>query len=401
MVNGSELISYAKQFIGVPYVFGGTSPNGFDCSGLVQYVYKHFGINLSRTTKTQINEGRPVGRNQLQLGDLVFPSNGHVTLYVWDGKVLHAPQPGERVKIQNLWNFWQARRILNDEPINNHQSESRIARPKIPIGNFTLQTGTCLHKTGNSFEFLVGDYNRNGIPDVYCISKNGTGSKTTELHVMNGGNNFQNFLLHTSTALHETDENWQFCLGDYNRDGYLDLYCINKRNTNSHSTEVHILSGRENFQSFLLHTGTRLHETDNNWKFALGDFNGDGFLDLYWICKRNTGSHTTEVHILGGINNFQNYIMQTPTGLHETGENWDFGVSGKNLVCISKRGTGSKTTEIHILNGQNNFQNFLLQTGTKLHETGDYFAFYVYGDTLFAFSKQGNSNSTEVHCVSI
>ena len=58
---------------------------------------------------------------------------------------------------------------------------------------------------------------------------------------MNGGNNFQNFLLNTSTALHETDENWQFCLGDYNRDGYLDLYCINKRNTNSHSTEVHII----------------------------------------------------------------------------------------------------------------------------------------------------------------
>ena len=82
MVNGSELISYAKQFIGVPYVWGGSSPNGFDCSGLVQFVYKHFGINLSRTTKTQINEGRPVGRNQLQLGDLVFPSSGHVTLYV-------------------------------------------------------------------------------------------------------------------------------------------------------------------------------------------------------------------------------------------------------------------------------------------------------------------------------
>ena len=79
MVNGAELISYAKQFIGVPYVWGGTSPSGFDCSGLVQYVYSHFGIKLSRTTKTQINEGRPVGRNQLQLGDLVFPSSGHVT----------------------------------------------------------------------------------------------------------------------------------------------------------------------------------------------------------------------------------------------------------------------------------------------------------------------------------
>ena len=141
MVNGAELISYAKQFIGVPYVWGGTSPNGFDCSGLVQYVYNHFRIRLSRTTKTQINEGRPVGRNQLQLGDLVFPSSGHVTLYVGDGKILHAPQPGERVRIQNLWNFWQARRILNDESNNNdHREPSPIRKPKIPIGDFTLHT---------------------------------------------------------------------------------------------------------------------------------------------------------------------------------------------------------------------------------------------------------------------
>ena len=76
MVNGADIIEYAKQFIGVPYVFGGTSPSGFDCSGLVQYVYRHFGINISRTTKTQINEGREVDINNLQLGDLVFPSSG-------------------------------------------------------------------------------------------------------------------------------------------------------------------------------------------------------------------------------------------------------------------------------------------------------------------------------------
>lgn len=402
MVNGSELISYAKQFIGVPYVWGGTSPRGFDCSGLVQYVYNHFGIGLSRTTKTQINEGRPVGRNELQLGDLVFPSNGHVTLYAGDGKVLHAPQPGQCVKIEKLWNFWQARRILNNEhsaPVSiSSQSHSSQGTP---IGEFTLHTGTCLHKTGSNFEFLVGDYNRNGRADVYCIAKNGTGSRTTEVHIMNGGNNYQNYLLQTGTALHETDGNWQFCLGDYNKDGHLDLYCIGKRNTGSHSTEVHILSGRSNFQNFLLHTGTKLHETDDNWKFALGDYNGDGCLDLYCICKRNTGSHTTEVHILGGKNNFQNFIMQTGSKLHETGENWDFGVSGKNLCCICKNSNGSKSTEMHILNGQNCFQNFILQTGTKLHETGEDFAFYVYGNTLYAFSKQGNSNSTEVHCLHI
>jgi len=98
MVNGSDIVEYAKQFIGVPYVWGGTTPSGFDCSGLVQYVYRHFGINISRTTKTQINDGREVDRNHLQLGDLVFPTNGHVTLYIGNGQVLHAPQPGDRVK---------------------------------------------------------------------------------------------------------------------------------------------------------------------------------------------------------------------------------------------------------------------------------------------------------------
>jgi cell wall-associated NlpC family hydrolase len=145
MVNGSDIISYANNFIGDPYVFGGSSPRGFNCSGLVQYVYKHFGINISRTTKTQINEGIEVGRNQLQLGDLVFPSSGHVTLYVGNGQILHAPQPGECVKISNIWSFWRARRILNN---SNPPVSSPVPRPvSIPVGNFILQTGTCLHKT--------------------------------------------------------------------------------------------------------------------------------------------------------------------------------------------------------------------------------------------------------------
>ena len=400
MVNGSELVEYAKQFIGVPYVFGGTTPRGFDCSGLVQYVYRHFGINISRTTKTQINDGREVGRNQLQLGDLVFPSNGHVTLYVGNGQVLHAPQPGDRVKISPIWAFWRARRILSDHSSNNICGCGGC-KPKIPSGEFTLHTSSCLHRTSDNFEFLVGDYNHNGRPDLYCIKKNGTGSRKTEVHILNGANNYQNYLLQTPTALHETDGIWQFCLGDYNKDGCLDLYCICKRTTGSHTTEVHILSGKNNFNSFLLHTGTKLHETDDNWKFCLGDSNGDGHLDLYCICKKNTGSRTTEVHILSGRDNFQSFLLHTGTKLHETDDNWDFGLCGRNLCCIPKSGTGSRSTEIHILNGDNCFQNFLLQTGTKLHETGKDFAFYVYGSELFAISKNGGSNSTEVHCLSI
>ena len=201
--------------------------------------------------------------------------------------------------------------------------------------------------------------------------------------------------------LHETDNNWQFCLGDYNRDGFLDLYYIAKRNTGSHSTELHILSGKNNFKGFLLHTGTGLHETDENWKFCLGDYNGDGHLDLYCICKRNNNSKTTEVHVLGHNSNFKNFLLHSCTKLHETDGNWDFGITGKHLCCISKRGNGTHSTEVHVLDGNNNFQNYIIQKGTNLHETGSNFAFYVYRNTLFAFSKEGQSNSTEVHCLSI
>ena len=385
MANGSEIVEYAKKFIGVPYVSCGTTPKGFDCSGLVQYVYGHFSIKISRTTKTQINDGREVGRNELQPGDLVFPSKDHVTLYIGNNQVLHAPEPGDRVKISSLWKFWRSRRILSP----------------IPFGNFTLQTRTILHRTGDNFEFLVGDYNHNGTPDVYCIKKNGTGNGKTEVHILNGENNYQNYLFQTQTALHETDGNWQFCLGDYNHDGCLDLYCIFKRNTGSHTTEVHILSGKSNFQNYLIQTKTILPETDETWKFSLGDFNGDGSLDLYCIKKRNTGSNKTEVHILSGKNNFQQYLIQTGTALTETGDNWDFGVSGKNICGIAKNNTGSQKTEVHILNGKNNFQNFLMQSSTQLQETGNDFAFYVYKDTLFAFSKQSPTNCTEVHYLSL
>ena len=384
MISPSALVKYAKKFLGVPYVFGGTTPKGFDCSGLVQHVYGHFGINITRTTKTQINDGREVGRNELKLGDLVFPSKDHVTLYIGNGKVLHAPQPGEKVKISPIWAFWRARRIL----------------PSIPFGNFVLQARTTLHQTGDNFEFLVGDYNNNGRLDVYCIKKNGAGNGKTEVHILNGENNFQNYLFQCQTALGETDGNWQFCLGDYNGDGCLDLYCIFKRNTGSHSTEVHILSGKNNFQSFLLQTKTNLSETDETWKFSLGDYNGDGSLDLYCIKKRNTGSKKTEVHILGGKSNYQNFLIQTGTALGEVGDNWDFGVSGKNICCIAKNNTGSHKTEVHILNGNNNFQNFLIQSQTQLQETGNDFAFYVYEDFLIAFAKQ-SQNCTEVHCLSL
>ena len=116
---GEQVVQIAKSYLGAPYVWGGTSPSGFDCSGLVQYVYARLGIGISRTTYTQINDGRSVSKSELKGGDLVFfaNSNGvhHVGIYIGGGQFIHAPQTGDVVKISNLndrSDCYGARRIV-------------------------------------------------------------------------------------------------------------------------------------------------------------------------------------------------------------------------------------------------------------------------------------------------
>lgn len=112
--DANNLVEYAKRFIKVPYVWGGTTPSGFDCSGFTSYVYRNAaGINIGRTTYEQINAGREVSRNELQPGDLVFPHDGHVGIYVGNGQMIHAPRTGDVVKIAPVYKFWRARRVLN------------------------------------------------------------------------------------------------------------------------------------------------------------------------------------------------------------------------------------------------------------------------------------------------
>ncbi|MBN7772379.1 C40 family peptidase [Clostridium aminobutyricum] len=104
--TGNEIVAYAKKFIGVPYCNGGTSPNGFDCSGFTQYVYSNFGGNLPHSSASQYNYGSAVDKSQLQPGDLVFFASSsrisHVGIYVGGGKFIHSPQSGDRVKISSF-----------------------------------------------------------------------------------------------------------------------------------------------------------------------------------------------------------------------------------------------------------------------------------------------------------
>lgn len=92
----------ALSRLGKPYVWGATGPDRFDCSGLTQWAYNQAGVPLSRTTYTQIHDGIPVPRSQIQPGDLVFPSTGHVQLAIGGNMVVEAPHAGATVQISPL-----------------------------------------------------------------------------------------------------------------------------------------------------------------------------------------------------------------------------------------------------------------------------------------------------------
>ncbi len=103
---GANVVQQGLSFLGTPYVWGGESPKGFDCSGLTQYLYKAQGISIPRVAADQFRAGQPVASNQLRPGDLVFFARGsdihHVGIYVGGGRFLHAPHTGDVVKISSL-----------------------------------------------------------------------------------------------------------------------------------------------------------------------------------------------------------------------------------------------------------------------------------------------------------
>lgn len=105
--TGEAIVATAQKYMGVPYVWGGTSPDGWDCSGFTQYVMKQNGIDLPRTAAEQFAVGTPVDKNQLQTGDLVFfttykPGASHVGFYLGNGKFIHASSAAKQVTISPL-----------------------------------------------------------------------------------------------------------------------------------------------------------------------------------------------------------------------------------------------------------------------------------------------------------
>jgi cell wall-associated NlpC family hydrolase len=108
VMSGQVIVETASQYIGTRYCRGGASPRCFDCSGFTQYIYEQQGVILDRRTHKQYKQSTIITKEEAKPGDLVFflSKSGyayHVGIYIGDDKVLHAPKPGRRVKVEEIW----------------------------------------------------------------------------------------------------------------------------------------------------------------------------------------------------------------------------------------------------------------------------------------------------------
>ncbi|KAG4253131.1 HET domain-containing protein [Fusarium proliferatum] len=211
--------------------------------------------------------------------------------------------------------------------------------------------------TATHYDFALADWDGDKVLDLVVIKKGSTDTKTTEVYILSGASNFQDIILQTGTALHETDDTWAFSMGRWNAGRKPDLFAIKKSSTGTNSTEVHVLSGASGFQKFILQTGTCLYETDDAFDFAVADWNADGCPDLVVVWKSNDSSRHSLLHVLSGASTYQDFMLHAEIPLLDTLGMYEFMVTewtrnGRlDLVGIRKSEIGTNSTEVHIMTG--------------------------------------------------
>jgi len=120
-----QIVDMARRQVGTPYVWGGTAPGGFDCSGLVQWAYAQMGLSLPRISYQQANAGKRIDLSELKPGDLVaWDYSGrnagadHIAIYAGNGKIVEAPEPGEQVRVRDLYNYGSTWGVSMDSYFN-------------------------------------------------------------------------------------------------------------------------------------------------------------------------------------------------------------------------------------------------------------------------------------------
>jgi len=168
VADGQAIVDYMKQFIGTPYVWGGNDlSKGVDCSGLMVEGFKHFGINLNRTTYDQIGQGTAVGMKGLRVGDLVFfdtdkgtAGPDHVGIYAGNGKMLHAPRPGKGVEMVDMTSGYYMDRFMGGRRMDGVKAAGQSSADAPTETETQMSPEELAANYGWSYAFL------NGVPEL-------------------------------------------------------------------------------------------------------------------------------------------------------------------------------------------------------------------------------------------
>jgi len=181
-VTGTAIVNYAKKYLGLRYVSGGNSlSTGTDCSGFTKLIYKEFGVTLSRTVKTQVNNGSYIKKSDLQKGDLVFYGYGngvvrHVAIYIGSGQVIHESNRKDGVKISsvNMMEYITARRVINKKAneIAQEKEENKLT-------NNTTDNSNNVTDSSNQEDNINNTTNNNVTNNNSNVSNNETSKNET------------------------------------------------------------------------------------------------------------------------------------------------------------------------------------------------------------------------------
>jgi hypothetical protein len=256
---------------------------------------------------------------------------------------------------------------------------------------YLMETGLPIPATAHKKTFVVAS---NG--DLFVILQTGTGSIMTEVHVLSAASDYQKFVTQTKTPIPETVRDYQFAVAT-NRD----LFAIKNFSTGSRKTEVHVLSAASNYQKFVTQIATPLPEMSLNYAFAVAPNR-----DLFVIKKGGTDSRSTEVHVLSAASNYQTYILHTGTVIEETDSGGDFAFAvgaNRDLFVIRHSYTSPRPVDVRVLSAASNYQEFIKQSGTIMPETADSFAFGITQNRdLFAVQKwDTKTKSTEFNILDL
>lgn len=223
---------------------------------------------------------------------------------------------------------------------------------------FILQTAIPVDLKPGEYEFALADYNADRVPDLYIIHKKNTASTMTDIHILSGAGRYQKFLLQTATTLQLKPDEYTFGVAEADRDGIPDLVCVQKAGTGSQKTEIHILGGTRRYFDLIVQKSTAIPVKPEDYSFIVADYDWDAMTDVIAVQKANTASGSTELHILNGAYYYQRFKLQTATPLPVDDGNsiylaGDFdGDDASDFFAVKYKNTASGKIEVKVLCGR-------------------------------------------------